>query len=208
MTEFSRVLRNATLISLVLTAPVFAATPAEDFIRDNVQRALAILGNSSLSHDDKRQQFEDFLKSLTDVRRIALFMLGPVAKTAASDDVDAFVEAFRDYTDAVYEKQLSEYSGQSLSVTGSIERAPGDFVVRTTIVDPHARRSAADSEVDFRVRDAGGKLVVTDASVHGVWLAIDEREQFTAYLAQHNNDVKALAADLHRRAADIRANAR
>jgi ABC-type transporter MlaC component len=46
---------------------------------------------------------------------------------------------------------------------------------------------------------------VVDASVMGVWLAIQERDQFTSFLAQHNNDVKALTADLLKRAANIRA---
>jgi len=40
----------------------------------------------------------------------------------------------------------------------------------------------------------------------GVWLSLQQRDQFTAFLAQHNNDVKALTADLQARAANIRSN--
>ena len=178
-----------------------ADTPAEAYIRDNVQKGLSILNNTSLSREDKRAQFQSFLESLTDIHRIAVFTLGAAAKSAPPADVDAFAQAFRGYAAAVYQQQLAHYSGQTLKVTGSIERAPGDFIVQTVVQQPNG---AAGDEVDFRVDSTDGKLVVIDASVLGVWLALQERDQFTAFLAQHNNDVKALTADLEKRAEAIR----
>jgi phospholipid transport system substrate-binding protein len=179
-----------------------ADTPAETYIHDNVQKGLAILNDSSLSAADKRTQFQSFLETLTDIHRIAVFTLGAAAKSASPADVDAFVEAFRGYAAAVYQQQLAHYSGQTLKVTGSIQHAPGDFIVQTQVQQPNG--SSQGDEVDFRVSDTGGKMVVIDASVAGVWLALQERDQFTAFLAQHNNDVKALTADLEQRAASIR----
>jgi phospholipid transport system substrate-binding protein len=181
-----------------------AATPAESFIQDNVQKGLTILNDKVLSRTDKRAQFQSFLESLTDIHRIAIFTLGPAAKTAASADVDAFVEAFRGYAAAVYEEQLSRYAGQSLKVAGSIQHATGDTVVQTYVVDANGAQPGNADEVDFRVLDTGGKMVVIDASVMGAWLAVQERDQFTAFLAQHGGDVKALAADLTRRAENVR----
>jgi len=197
--------RSLALALFLLAIPVAAqaATPAETFIQDNVQKGLAILKDSSLSTDARRTQFQSFLESLTDIHRIAVFTLGAAAKSAPPADVDAFAEAFRGYAAAVYQDQLAHYSGQTLKVTGSIQRAPGDFVVQTVVLEPAGGQ--AGDEVDFRVSDSGGKLQVIDASVAGVWLALQERDQFTAFLAQHNNDVKALAADLVSRAAAIRA---
>lgn len=201
---------RGVLVSLVIcvcvaltAAPVLAASPAESFIQDNVQKGLAILNDTSLSADARQAQFQSFLESLTDIHRIAMFTLGAAAKSASPADVDAFTEAFRSYAAAVYQQQLAHYSGQTLKVTGSIERAPGDTVVQAQVQQPNG--ASAGDEVDFRVEDDSGKLVVIDASVAGVWLALQERDQFTAFLAQHNNDVKALAADLVQRAASIRA---
>jgi phospholipid transport system substrate-binding protein len=178
-----------------------AETPAEAYIRDNAQKGLSILNNTSLSREDKRAQFQSFLESLTDIHRIAVFTLGGAAKTAPPADVEAFAQAFRGYAAAIYQQQLAHYSGQTLKVTGSIEREAGDFIVQTRVTQPNG---AMGDEVDFRVDSTDGKLVVIDASVMGVWLALQERDQFTAFLAQHNNDVKALTADLDRRAAAIR----
>jgi phospholipid transport system substrate-binding protein len=179
-----------------------AETPAEAYIRNNAQKGLAILNDASQSPAGKQAQFQSFLEGLTDIHRIAIFTLGPAAKSAPPADVEAFAQAFRGYAAAVYQQQLAHYSGQTLKVTGSIERAPGDFIVQTVILQPNG---ANGDEVDFRVDNAGGRLVVIDASVMGVWLALQERDQFTAFLAQHNNDVKALTADLEKRTAAVRA---
>jgi phospholipid transport system substrate-binding protein len=191
-------------IAMVLVlgcSAAYADTPAEGYIRDNVQKGLSILNDASLPREAKRAQFQAFLEGLTDVHRIAIFTLGAAAKSAPPADVEAFAQAFRGYAAAVYQQQLAHYSGQTLKITGSIERAPGDFIVRTVVQQP---TGAAGDEVDFRVENTDGKLVVIDASVMGVWLAVQERDQFTAFLVQHNADVKALTADLEKRAEAIR----
>lgn len=205
-------LRSAAARFLAVLALLFAvgltgaqaATPAEGFIQDNAQKGLTILKDASLSRDAKQTQFQSFLESLIDIHRIALFTLGAAAKSAPPADVDAFAEAFRGYAAAVYQEQFAHYSGQTLKVTGSVQRAPGDYIVRTVVLEPNGNQSANADEVDFRVADTGGKLQVIDASVMGVWLSLQQRDQFTAFLAQHNNDVKALTADLQARAANIR----
>jgi ABC-type transporter MlaC component len=52
-------------------------------------------------------------------------------------------------------------------------------------------------EIDFRVRTDGTKPVLVDLGVAGVWLALAQRDQFLAVLAQNNGDIKALTAHLH-----------
>lgn len=89
------------------------------------------------------------------------------------------------------------YSGQTLKVNGSTERAPDDYVVSTVLVDPNASSDQQPIQADFRVYKVRGDYKVLDVSVVGVWLAIEERAQFTAFLAQHNDDVSALTRYLN-----------
>lgn len=181
-----------------------AASPAETFVSVNVKKGLALLNNHGMDQPAKRAQFRDFLTSLTDTRRIALFTLGPARRTATPADVNAFADAFRDFAVAVYESRLSIYSGQELKVTGSTERAPGDYIVSTAIVDPNVPNGQSQWEVDFRVEDENGRFVVIDVSVAGIWLAIEERDQFTAFLDQNNESVPALTAHLRQLTEQIR----
>src|SRR5215472_3963063 len=202
---FSALLFAIVALAAVQPAAASASTPAEMFVQQNVQRGLTILNNRSIPDSQRRSQFRDFLTSLTDIRRIALFTLGPARRTAAVGDVDNFVNAFRDYAVAVYESRLSQYSGQTLKVTGSTEVAANDHVVATVLVDPSGKTSGQEPiEVDFRVVSDSGKFVVIDASIAGVWLGQEEREQFTSFLQQNNNNLPALSQHLQVLASQLR----
>ncbi|HEX3674998.1 MAG TPA: ABC transporter substrate-binding protein [Rhizomicrobium sp.] len=195
--RFAQAVLFALAITIAGTGLAQAATPAEDFIQTNVQRGLGILNDHALAPDQKRDQFRTFLESLTDLRRVALFTLGPAGRTASQGDKDAFVQAFHDYAVSVYNSRLSHYDGQVLKVTGSQQRAAGDFVVNTVLLDPPGQMSrGGPTRIDFRVLDDGGRLVLMDVSVEGIWLSLEERDQFVSFLADHNNDVRALAQHL------------
>jgi len=183
----------------------YASAAAENFVQTNVNRGLQILNNKSLSKQQRQEQFRGFLLGLTDLRRIALYTLGPARRTATPADQDAFVEAFRNYAFAVYEAEFTKYGGQTLRVTGSVPHGPGDELVRTVLVDPQASKGQEPIGVDFRVYASGGHFSVVDIVVAGLDLAITEQEDFGAFLAQHNNDVRALTANLRQRAERVRA---
>lgn len=191
----------ATLCALgfaFFLAPVAASAqtaPAQSFIAANVQKGLGILNDKSLSPADRRTQFQALLLSITDLDRAALFTLGSYRKDAADADVNAFTQEFRNYAVAVYQSYFARYQGQMLTVTGAVAHGPGDTVVSTLLVNPNAR----DEEplaIDFRVMDKQGSPTIADFSVAGVWLAQEERDQFTAFLSQHGGSIPALTDHL------------
>ncbi|MGB8366034.1 MAG: phospholipid-binding protein MlaC [Rhizomicrobium sp.] len=192
-------------IATVVAAPALAQTPAEAYVQQNVQKGLTILNDHSIPDAQRRAEFREFLTSLTDIRRIALFTLGAARRTASPADIEAFVDAFRDYAVAVYESRLNQYSGQYLRVTGSTEIKPGDDIVETVLVDPSGKSNGQDPiKVDFRVDQENGRSVVVDVSIVGVWLGLEERDQFAAFLQQHNNDISALVTHLQDLTAKLR----
>lgn len=183
---------------LALTARrALAATAAESFVAANIQRGFDILNDRSLSDGDRRSRFASFLLDLTDVRRVALFLLGRYGQGISADQLNAFVDAFRDYSMAVYQAYFAQYAGQTLTVTGSRERAPGDDIVSTTLSDS----GKAPLEVDFRVRSDTGKPVLVDVAVAGLWLGLAQRDEFSAVLAQNHGDIAALIQHLRARQA-------
>src|SRR5262245_32207163 len=60
-----------------------AANPAEGFVQENIEKGYAILNSTTLSDEQRRTQFRDFMLSLTDSRRIGMFTLGPYANRAS-----------------------------------------------------------------------------------------------------------------------------
>jgi phospholipid transport system substrate-binding protein len=169
-----------------------AANPAESFIADNIHLGFEILNDKQASAEQRKQRFATFLLGVSDVRRVALFLLGQYAAGTSPADQDAFVAAYQDFTLTVYQSYFAQYAGQSLQMIGSRMRAPGDFVVRTNMVGGGGN----PMEVDFRVRTDGAKPVLVDLCVGGVWLALAQRDEFGSVLGQNKGDVKALIAHL------------
>lgn len=184
--------------------PAAAAAPAEQFVADNIHKGLDILNNKGLSVDQRRIQFEQFLVGLTDINRIAVFTLGNYRRQMSEADQKAFDAAFQNYAVAVYQSYFAKYAGQTLKVTGSQERAPGDVIVSTVLIDPNDHAGQQPAEVDFRVRTDGGKSVVTDFAYSGIWLALAERDQFTAFLGQNGGNAQLLIAHLNELAKQFR----
>ena len=205
---FSTPLKRRTLLAmfaapLVLAGPAAAAAPtvAESFVDENIHKGLEILRDKRLSNVQRRDQFEGLLLTLVDVRRIALFTLGQYRRSAPPDDVEAFVNAFKNYAAAAYQSYFAKYTDQTLKVIGSTQRSPTDFIVQTNLVDPGSSQPPA--EVDFRVRTDTGKPVLVDVAYQGIWLSLEQRDQFVAFLGQNNGNVRTLIAHLSDLAANL-----
>ena len=190
--------RNVLLSAGALAfAPVFisaawAANAAEDFVGSNIQAGFDILNDKNASPAERRDRFASFLMGLTDARRVALFLLGRYANGAPQNDLDDYVAAYQDYALSIYQSYFQLYAGQSLRVVSSRERAPGDFIVTTSMTG----QPNTAMDIDFRVRTDGAKPLLVDVGVAGVWLALAQRDQIQAVLAQNNGDIKVLIAHL------------
>ena len=188
-------------VGFAFVTPVVAASAqtgntAETFVADNIQTGLAILSNKQLSAEQRRVQFQTFLLGLTDMKRIADFTLGQYRRDASPADLAAFESAFQDYAVAVYQSYFAKYAGQTLKVTGSTERTPGDFIVATNLIDPSDHSGQTPLGVDFQVRTDTVKPVVLDFSFAGISLAQEERDQFTAFLGHTSGSIPELTSQL------------
>jgi len=195
-----------TVLVLALGAsvrPACAATPAEQFVADNVQKGLVILNNTQLSKEQKRSEFRNFLLNLTDIKAIAEYTLGQYRRTASPGDLAAYDAAFRDYALSIYQSYFNKYSGQTLQVTGSYALAPDETVVKTVMVDPK-KPSSKPLEVNFRVLSQGAHMVVIDFSVEGVWIRELERNDFTSVLSQNGGNLAQLTQNLKTKSAQFK----
>jgi phospholipid transport system substrate-binding protein len=198
-TALMRAAALAGALTCLLTAGAAHAqvqSAAETFVRQDADKVIAVLNDKSLGEADKRARVAVLMTSLLDLKRMAMFTLGPAAKTASPADLDAYVAAYREFALANYAAELSGYMGQSLQLTGAAQRAPGDFIVNATVADP-SDKSDPPSPVSFRVLDeGGGKFALVDASIAGIWFTIAQRDDFTGYLSQNGGDMGKLVAHL------------
>ena len=195
-------LSTAALAPLALAPTAAVAQAARDaqaeaFVQTEAAKALSILNDSSLGVDGRKQAFRAFIDRVTDVPRITGFVLGKYNRTVTPDQRAAFAAAFRDYANSVYESRFGEYKGDTLKVTGSTVRRPGDVIVTSQVTGP---QHAQPAQVSWRVLQAGGGWKVVDVEVSGVWLAITQQQDFVSTIDNAKGDVSVLTAQLKRQA--------
>ena len=170
---------------------------AQAFVQQNVDRVNALLDDPSMSADQRRMQFGRLLLSMADTRRIAMFVLGQYANGPMPEQLSAFQSAFTDYALAAYEAQLVKLKGGRIMVTGAMMRAPDDFIVNAEIIRATEAENGGPLKIALRVRvQPEGSFVMTDMQFEGIWLAISQRADFTAFLQQHRGDISALTGNL------------
>ena len=186
-------------VSLLLSSPqAHAADAAESFVETRIEAGQAILKDPLLVVDRRQKQFRDFLLSITDMRRVALFTVGPYARGASEPDIASFVAAFTEFSVNFYERALDSYAGQTVRVTGSARRSADDAIVNAEVVERSGKTPPL--KIAFRVRkNDGGDPVLTDLQVEGAWLALNQRAEFMSFLQQHHGDIAQLSQELERR---------
>ena len=141
----------AGLTALSVSAIAQARHPPEVFVEQSLQQGYGILADRTLSEEQRRVKFRDFMLSATDMQRIARFTLGAYAGNASDAELRKFEDAFIEHDIVVYSAWLSRYKGQLFHLTGSAKRTSDDIVVKVDFVIP-ADPNGPHSEVDFQVR--------------------------------------------------------
>jgi len=208
MESFVLLGRRAFLAVLVVAAswmsvgPANAGQDAEAFAQRLIDQGVGILRNTN--DPARRTKFRDFITQYADARKTALFTLGNYRRGANDADIEAFVTAFTAYATAVYESRLDQYKGQTLKVVGSIDNKANDVTVNMIVVDPNATNPL---RVAFRLLGGNNAYRFVDIQVEGIWLSIDQREQFAAFLSKNNGNIPRLTAHLQTQAQQIMAGA-
>lgn len=188
---------------VLLSTPVLAQAAARDasaeaFVQTQASEALRILG-SGQPLAAKRQAFRALVDQVADVPRITNFVLGKYARGVTPDQRAEFAPLFRSYANNVYESRLGQYKGETLKVTGSVARAPGDVVVASTVGGGQLK---TPSKVNWRLlKGADGRWRAVDVQVEGVWLAITQQQDFVSTIDNAGGNVGVLIAQLKKQVA-------
>lgn len=202
-TAFSRFLTGLTAtlgaIALVFAFMAAASGPAkansdpEAFTQSLIDQGVGILKNNPAG-PARNAKFKSFLLQYADAKRTALFTLGAYRRGASQADLDAFQQTFVDYATAVYESRLEQYSGESLKVTGKVAGSSADVVVNAIVVG--GAGGGDPLKVAFRLSPEGSAYKFIDIQVAGIWLSVEQRDQFGAFLSQNGGSIQKLTEHL------------
>lgn len=189
-----------TLSTLIPSQSALADDAAEAFVGNVLEEA-----NMVFEAETQAERFEgiaSLVDNYVDMKRVGLFALGQYARRLSPEQKEAYLPLFRQYATQIYQKSLSEYSGQKLGVTGSVDRSERDIIVNSEIIGAKPGDPFADITIHWRIYRRDGKMVVVDAGAEGVWLAIEQQSQFKSIISNNGGGaqgIDALIADLKQR---------
>jgi phospholipid transport system substrate-binding protein len=197
----ARSFASASLFLILLSGPAAADQGAEAFAQSLTDQGFAILREGG-EEGQKLERFHAFIVSQLDARKAALFTLGHYRRGASEGVLADFVSAFADYSTAVYETHLVDYSAATIRITGSLVNKPGDITVNAVATGANLREPL---RIAFRITGASGTYKLVDVQVAGIWLSVEQRDQFASVLSQSNGNIAALTASLKERTNRLRA---
>ena len=180
------------LASMAVAGPAFAldndgATKLVGQLVSEINRAT----NSGNSQAKLIAAFERIFEQYADVKIISRSALGPTARTASAEELDAFSRVFRGYLARKYGKRFQEYIGSAIVVKSTRNR--GKFFEVGASVQV---KGSEPFEVSFRVSDRSGRKLFFDIIIEGISLLSSERVEMGALLDERNGDIGQLTNDL------------
>ena len=169
------------------TLPAYAeaSQDAKTFADTLGHEAVNILGNTSLSQDDKRQKLEALFQQYVDIDWVGQFVLGRFWKSATDDQKARYLTNYRSFILTHYTSDLTEFTNVNFEVSKVVPDERGGNIVTVRIKRPNAE----DTIVDYTVRTKEGQgLRVYDIAVEGVSMITTQRSEFNSVASQHGVD--------------------
>lgn len=162
---------------------------AEMFIKGLADEAINILGDEDTTPGVRKRAFSDLVVANTDIEGIGYFTLGRYRRVATEAELQEFLELFEQYTANFYKTRLGDYSGERLSVIGSVARSTNDVIVTSEL---RLDRSPNPISLNWRLVKSEKNYAIRDLEVMGIWLGIEQRSQFTSVIANNGGRFTAL----------------
>lgn len=187
---FSRRAALGAVVSLAVATGAAHASTATDFVNSFGSRLAAVV-NSGKSLDEKKKEVLPLLKDNVDITGIGRYCLGKYWRTATPAQRDKYISLFDQVLVNTITDQIGNYKGVSFRVTTTTTTPDGERV--NALID-----RPGQPEVNMQLIIGGNPPKVVDMYGEGASLRMNQRGDYSSYLARHNGDVDALNAALER----------
>ncbi|MDH5722592.1 MAG: ABC transporter substrate-binding protein [Alphaproteobacteria bacterium] len=165
---------------------------AKKFIDTLAQDGIGFLSDDSLSEDQRKEKFREFLLRNFDMNAIGRFALGRYWKTSSPQEQKEYLNLFEDMIVDIYSKRFSDYNGEAIIIESSRPEGKSDTIVTSSIVPASGQKI----RVDWRIRYKKDQYKVIDVMVEGVSMALTQRSDFASVIQRGGGKVEVLLAHL------------
>jgi phospholipid transport system substrate-binding protein len=181
------------IITIVAVAvPLHADSGPMDVVKGLVTPALQILGDKSTPLKERQEKLRNLVGSSNfDFTAMARSALGLHWKDLNDQQRDDFTKTFTSFLQDSYLSRIQDYSGQQVNYLGVSDIDAGRSEVKTTIDQAGGK---APIQVNYMLRQDGGKWLIYDVTVDNISIAANYRNQFNRVI--NNSGFDTLLADL------------
>lgn len=175
-----------------------AETEARQFVQGTIDDVMAILHDSTLALEQKKNRVEELAYDRFEFELISRFVLARNWNAMSEQQRTDFVDAFKKHLSGTYRDALDSFRDEKISITSSRLEPRGDVTVMTLV-----HQNSSDTKVDYRLRktDAGWRGI--DIIIEGVSLVQNFRSQAQEIISAEGAD--ALIQKLRNKQIDLEA---
>lgn len=192
---FSIILGLGIILSHGAKAEIDVAK-ADSFVREITSNGIEEIINANVSQTVKDERFEKLFNKALDLDFIGQFVLGRYWRTATPTQRKNFIQVYRELNIKTWSARFDEFKGKSFVFTGSTPSTSSNQVFINSTV---SMGEGEPAKVVWRVKQTGNTFKIVDIIIENVSLAITARNEYTAYIKNHNGDVDALIKDLQQK---------
>ena len=166
----------------------------KNFVSELVQDVISKLSNKSLSDIEKAKFVETVALENVDINALGLYTLGELRKSADSEDIENYQNAFRSYFLKTLTSRLTDYSSSKFEIIEAELKSSSYTIIKSKIVPENG---SPEIKIDWRVYTKNPeKPLIRDLIVEGLSLARTQKEEFASILSSNNNDIQILISKL------------
>ena len=177
----TRTLAPTVLLVCTLSGAAAAADGPRAVVEEIAGAALDVLGNKSLSVEDKRQRLETIVYAHVDFDTMSRLVLARNWSQLSPAQQADFVKLFKEHLSITYGRSIENYKNERVEISGDREEARGDWTVKTKIL---RGGGANDILVDYRLRKEDAAWRIIDIVIEHVSLVSNYRSQFQEIVSQ------------------------
>ncbi len=178
--------------STVAKAEIDAAK-AENFVKDVTNSGIEDIINANVSQQVKDERFEKLFNKALDLNFIGQFVLGRYWRTATPQQKKDFIAVYRKLNIKTWSARFDEFKGKDFKFIGTTPSNSKNQIFVNSTVDMGEGEPA---KVVWRVKQSADNFKIVDIIIENVSLAITARNEYTAFIKNHNGDIDALIANL------------
>ncbi|HTW88530.1 MAG TPA: ABC transporter substrate-binding protein [Candidatus Binataceae bacterium] len=183
---------------MTIAAPSRAANSPSAVVQGLVNQALGVLRDNSMPISQKQDRLRGLVAQTFDFTEMARSALGTHWRDLNSDQKADFTRVFTQFIEDSYLSKISEYKGQTVTFTKTIQLAAGYTQVNSQIVQPNGEEPIA---LDYRLRFENGEWRIYDVTVDAISIVANYRNQFNRVI--NDKGFATLMADLRAKSSQL-----